>query len=140
MIQPTSAELNIDAWIRKAEEDELSCRALLKHRDSPPGPSCFFAQQMAEKYLKALLITHSQNFPKIHDLKRLATLIEPFIPDIFTLDNEFNTLNKFYVTTRYPGDFPEGFSWKDAEEAFDAALRIKEFVLEKLKLKEHFYA
>lgn len=29
-------------------------------------------------------------------------------------------------------DFPEGFSWKDAREAFEAAMRIKEFVSERI--------
>lgn len=121
--------------MEKAQEDELTCRSILKHRDAPPAPACFTAQQMAEKYLKALFIFHSKDFPKIHDLKRLATLIEPFEPDIFDREEEFNILNKYYATTRYPGDFPEGFSWKDAEEAFDAAVKIKEFVLKKLHLK-----
>ncbi|TSC68534.1 MAG: HEPN domain-containing protein [Parcubacteria group bacterium Gr01-1014_66] len=133
MTQPSPAELHIHAWIQKAEEDELTCRSLLKHRDAPPAPCCFCAQQMAEKYLKALLIFHSKNFPKIHDLKRLATLIDPYESDIFpSLEDDFNVLNKFYATTRYPGDFPEGFSWQDAETSLNAALRIKEFVLQKI--------
>lgn len=42
-------------------------------------------------------------------------------------------MNKYYATTRYPGDFPEGFSWQNVEEGFAAALRIKEFVLGKIK-------
>ena len=134
MTQPRPSELNTDKWIEKATEDELSIKVLLKHRDAPPSPVCFHSQQMAEKYLKALLIFHNQNFSKVHDLKRLATLIEPFVPDLFNLENEFNILNKFYTTTRYPGDFPEGFSWQDAEEAFRAATAIKEFVLERMKI------
>ena len=39
------------------------------------------------------------------------------------------------IETRYPGDFPEGFSWKDADDAFNSAERIKEFVLKKLRTK-----
>lgn len=132
MTQPTKAELNIDLWVKHAEDNELTCRSILKHRDAPPGPACFWAQQMAELSLKALLIHHSKNFPKVHDLKKIATLLEPFVPKIFSLEEECNVLNKFYSTTRYPGDFSEGFSWKDAEEAFAAATRIKEFVLKKL--------
>jgi len=41
-------------------------------------------------------------------------------------------LNKYYATTRYPGDFPEGFSWTMAREAFEAAVSIKEFVLKRI--------
>lgn len=129
-------ELNIQEWINKADEDELNARSILKHRDGTPTIVCFLSQQMAEKYLKTLLISYQKEFPKIHDLKRIATLIEPFVPDIFELEEEFNILNKYYATARYPGDFPEGFSWYDAEEAFEAAKRIKEFVLEKIK-SEH---
>ena len=133
MINRSKNELNIAEWIKKANEDELACESILKHRDAPPSPVCFFSQQMAEKYLKALLIFHQKSFPKVHDLKRIATLIEPSEPTIFDLEEEFNVLNKYYATTRYPGDFPEGFSWRDAEEAFESAQKIKEFVLEKIK-------
>ena len=82
--------------------------------------------------MKALLIFHQKSFPKIHDIKRIATLIEPFEKSIFELEEELNVLNKYYATTRYPADFPEGFSWSDAREAFSAAKRIKAFVLEKI--------
>ncbi len=132
MTDHSKNELNIQEWIEKANEDELSCRSFLKHKDAPPSSACFFSQQMAEKCLKALLIFHQKEFPKTHDLKRIATLLEPFESNIFELEKEFNVLNKYYATTRYPGDFPEGFSWYDAEEAFEAAKRIKEFVLEKI--------
>lgn len=110
MTKRVQNELNIKEWIKKTNEDELSCRSLLKHKDASPTSVCFLAQQMAEKYLKALLIFHQKSFPKIHDLKRIATLIEPFEQNIFELEKEFNVLNKYYATTRYPGDFPEGFS------------------------------
>lgn len=124
-------ELNIQAWAAKAEEDELSIKAILKEKVAP-GNVCFLSQQMAEKYLKALLIFHQKSFPKIHDVKRIATLIESFEKSIFDLEEEFNVLNKYYATTRYPGDFPEGFSLSDAREAFAAATKIKEFVMARI--------
>lgn len=129
MINHSKNELNIQEWIKKANEDELVCKSILKHKDASPSSVCFFSQQMAEKYLKVLLIFHQKSFPKVHDLKRLATLVEPFEANIFDLENEFNVLNKYYATTRYPGDFPEGFSWVDATQAFEAAKIIKEFIL-----------
>lgn len=122
----------VEQWLEKAQEDELTCRSLITHRDAAPGPACFHAQQMAEKCLKALLITHGQDIPKVHDLKRIATLLERFEPTIFQLDDEFSILNKYYPATRYPGDFPEGFSWEDAKAALAAAIRIKEFALGKM--------
>lgn len=131
MINPAKNEASIREWIKKAIDDELSCKSILKHRDAPPSPVCFMAQQMGEKYLKALLIFHKKDFPKVHDLKRIATLLESFETNIFNLDDAFNILNKYYVTTRYPGDYPE-FTWKDAEKAFKAAQKIKNFVLDKI--------
>ena len=127
MTQPQRNKLGAQEWIKKAEEDELSLKTVLVN--GAPSTACFLAQQMAEKYLKGLLVFYGQSFPKIHDLKRIATLLEPFVPDIFDLEGEFNNLNKFYAATRYPGDIPEGFGVEDAKLAFEAALRVKEFSL-----------
>jgi len=123
----------IPEWFRIAEEDELTLRSILKHRDAPPSMACFHAQQMAEKLLKVLLVAYKKENPKIHDLKRLATILESSVSNIFDLDESLTFLNKFYITTRYPGDFPEGFSWKDAEQALNASVQIKEFVIKQLE-------
>jgi HEPN domain-containing protein len=37
---------------------------------------CFNAQQAAEKAIKALLIKHDVEFPYVHDLTELLTLLE----------------------------------------------------------------
>jgi len=115
-------------WIKKADDDELNIISILKHRDGTPGIICFLSQQMAEKYLKTLLIFFDQDYSKIHDLKKIATILESFIPDIFDLDDEFSELNKLYVVSRYPGEIPE-LSWKEAENSYAAAAKIKEFAL-----------
>lgn len=132
MTQKLKNEFNFEKWLEKARDDELCCRSLLKHKDAAPGPGCFWAQQMAEKLLKALLVFHKKEYPKIHDLKRLATILEPLVPDIFDIEEPLNVLNKYYALTRYPADFPEGFSWQDAEKAFEAATRVKKFISRKL--------
>ena len=41
-------------------------------------------------------------------------------------------LNTFYIETRYPGDYPAFFT-KEAKQAYEAALRVKVFVLDKIK-------
>jgi hypothetical protein len=38
------------------------------------------------------------------------------------------------VDIRYPGDFPEGFTWVMADEAYAAAKKIREFVMAKIVL------
>jgi HEPN domain-containing protein len=119
-------------WFKRGDEDELNVLSILKHRDGTPGAACFLSQQMAEKYLKGLLVFIEKDLVKIHDLVKLEEIISEALPDIREMHQETSLLNRFYIETRYPGDFPE-FSWQDAEEAYAAAKKIREFVLEKAK-------
>ena len=126
-------EKKYQEWFKKADDDELNARSILKHRDGTPTVVCFLSQQMTEKYLKGLLIFYNKTFSKIHDLLELETLLLKILPKIKKeLHQDLKLLNRYYIETRYPGDYPE-FYWSDAEEAFAAAKRIREFVLEKIK-------
>jgi len=49
-------------WIKRADNDELNIVSILKHKDGEPSLTCFLSQQMAEKYLKALLIFYENNY------------------------------------------------------------------------------
>lgn len=117
-------------WFRKANEDELGAISILKHQDAPAVLVCLHSHQTAEKYIKGLLVFYGMEFRKTHDLKALATLLESRVSDIFDLEDDMNVLNKFYPISRYPADVDE-FSWADAEEAYAAARKIKDFVLKK---------
>ena len=121
---------NYASWFSKADEDELSVRAVLK--EGAPSTACFLSQQIAEKYLKGLLIFCGKDFPKVHDLLALETLLLDAVTDIQKLHSDLGLLNRYYIETRYPGDYP-GFSTDECQKAFEAALRIKEFVLTRIK-------
>lgn len=125
---------NYIEWFKKAEEDELSINAILKENGAP-STVCFLAQQMVEKYLKGLLVFHGKHFKKMHDLLGLETLFLVLNPDINKVHESLVLLNRYYITTRYPGDYPE-FSMKDAREAYEAALRVRDFVLAKIGNKD----
>jgi HEPN domain-containing protein len=125
------SEKNYEEWFEKAHDDELNAASILRHRDGAPNGTCFLSQQMAEKYLKGLLLFHGKEFEKVHDLLRIASLILEVEPEVHKIKNDCKTLNRFYIETRYPGDYPE-FHWGDAEEALQAALEIKNFVLSKI--------
>lgn len=125
-------KLQAEEWISKASEDEANAKSILTHRDGTPSGTCFLSQQMAEKYLKGLLIFYKKEFPKIHDLIALETLLLEVVSEIKDLHDDIKLLNRYYIETRYPGDYAE-FSWQDAEEAFGSATKIKEFVLKKIK-------
>ncbi|MFA6393745.1 MAG: HEPN domain-containing protein [Patescibacteria group bacterium] len=122
----------IGRWFKKAGDDELNIRSILKNRDGAPSGICFLSQQMAEKYLKALLIFFDLELVKIYDLIKLSLFLEKDAPQVKEIGKEAAMLNQYYIATRYVGDFPD-FSWKDAEDAYSAAIKIKEFVLSKLK-------
>lgn len=126
------AELIVEEWVKKASDDELSCKAILDDKDGAPSSVCFMSQQMAEKYFKAYLVFKNNSFPKIHDLKKLVYLCKEIDPEFTDLNKEAVELTQFYVETRYPAEYPEGISWDMAEEAFKMAERVKGFVKEKI--------
>ena len=64
---------------------------------------CFEAQQAAEKAIKATLIVHRIDFPYVHDLILLLSMLEEHgtaVPDIV---RGAGRLNRYAVATRYPG-------------------------------------
>lgn len=128
---PNQNELIVGEWFKRAEEDELSINAILEEEGGAPSTVCFLSHQMAEKYLKAFLVAKKKEFPKIHLLDRLLELCVKIDPEFEQLKNEAISLNDYYIDTRYPGDYPQ-FSFKEAKEAFEKALKIKDFVLAKL--------
>jgi HEPN domain-containing protein len=114
-------------WLEKAKEDEQSLRVLLSWGGAF-STVCFLSQQMAEKVLKAYLLFLGIEFLKIHDLSRLVSLGLEKDQNIYELQTSCVLLNRLYIEARYPSEQPP-FSKKDAQNAFDAALKIKEYVL-----------
>lgn len=70
----------VGEWVRRAEDDALNARAILKHRDGTPAQVCFLAQQMTEKILKAALIHFAGDAPFVHELPFLATALRAHMP------------------------------------------------------------
>lgn len=125
-----ASDKNYSDWFKKANEDELSIRAIFKSGGAF-STACFLSQQMTEKYLKGLLVFFDKPFLKIHDLLDLETALLLNLPEIQDLHSYLKKLNRYYTETRYPGDYPE-FTFREAEEAFRAAGKIKEWVLSKI--------
>lgn len=127
----------VNEWIFRAQDDELNISSILKDKDGTPAHICFISQQMAEKYLKALILFFIGNYPKIHDLHKLTALLKPFtVLIIEELKEEILILDPYYIGARYPADIPiESFTWEMAERAYESAKKIKEFVLKNLKEK-----
>lgn len=114
----------ITRWIKKAENDFRNAEhTLTLEVDCPFDTVCFHAQQCAEKYLKALLVSLSVDFPKTHDLRLLMQLVT----GKFTLGIEISdmlVLNRYSIEARYPGDW-EPINREEAEKAVAIAREIR---------------
>jgi len=122
----------VGEWTRKAGEDIRAAETLLSQDPPLLYPSCFHAQQAAEKYLKAYLTQRQMEFPKTHSIRELLGLVR-------TLDEELAdsllpaaALTPYGIDIRYPGDTPEP-SHEQAEEALALAGKVRDAVMTRLK-------
>jgi HEPN domain-containing protein len=123
-------------WAAKAENDLRSASHLLRMDDCPTETVCFHAQQCVEKYLKALLVAQSVEFPKTHDMGELTALLPPRLRPRLD-DKEQDRLTDYATVTRYPGDY-EPISLGDARQAVKIARRVRREVRKLLEKKPLF--
>ena len=114
---------NPRAWAEHAEEDFALARAALRRKQPLASGACFHAQQCAEKYMKALLISKGADFPKTHDLLLLNNLCSTNGMFLEIEPKHLNTLTDYAVRTRYPGDNLTG---DDAREAIELAKLVRD--------------
>ena len=112
------------AWAERAEEDFILARTALRRKQPLTSGVCFHAQQCAEKYIKALLISRGREFPKTHDLLMLNSLCSAAGIFLEIDSKHLNTLTDYAVRTRYPGEAP---TVEDAKEAVELAKFIRSF-------------
>ena len=94
----------VEEWIKKAEGNYLSALTLARRRRNPvPDVVCNQCQQCIEKYLKAMLVRHKIDFPKLHDLVQLEELVARVEPDVRLVHHCLAELNPYGVDIRYPG-------------------------------------
>ena len=121
-MQPLTAE-----WIQKAEGDLATARRELRARTAPNyDAACFHAQQVAEKYLKALLQEAGIPFGKTHNLSLLLDQLKDTYPELELLRPTLAILNAFAVEYRYPG---ESADKEVARQAVRLAEEVKQSVL-----------
>ena len=92
-------------WINYSKTDLRAAYALLESEGFFPRQVCFFAQQSAEKAIKAILVFEEVDFQRIHDLDRLRDLI----PEGWKVKVQFPELAEltiWSVESRYPGNTP----------------------------------
>lgn len=116
-------------WLRQAEADLKAARDLLATANF--AWACFTAQQSAEKALNALLLQCGKEVPS-HSMVDLLKALVPHQAVPPEVTKAANTLNRYYIATRYPGAFASGapadqYFRPDAEEAVDLAAAIYDF-------------
>lgn len=109
-------------WVVKAENDLRAAATLLRMKDCPTEVVCFHAQQVVEKYIKAVLTTLQVEFPKTHNIRKLVQLVEPH-HRIELSESEQNSLTDYATTARYPG-FGE-IPLSEARRAMSLAKRVR---------------
>jgi|GEM_PF-80516 len=109
-------------WIRFAQEDLQEAERLLGLQEAVPRHICWFAQQAAEKALKAALVLEGIDFPFRHDLDALRNLLPPNW-SVKQEHLDLSVLTAWAVEARYPGDWPEA-TWEDAHRAVALARAI----------------
>ena len=107
-------------WLRQAENDLLWAHDTLKAERF--AQTCFAAQQVAEKALKALTFKKGYTEIRSHSILEITRALK--IND--DLENMGKRLDQYYISTRYPDAFPAGapfefFTEGQAREAVDFA-------------------
>lgn len=114
-------------WVEKAEEDLRTAEyTFTMPENCPYGTICFHAQQCVEKYIKALLVWRSIDFPRIHDIGELVALLPEEVSLPLT-EEEQEELTDHAVVSRYPGDW-EPIGHTEAEQAVALARNVREVI------------
>ena len=99
-MKPSTAE-----WVGKAEGDWEMARKAYRARKTPVyDAAAYHCHQCAEKYLKAVMVESDMTVTKTHDLLHLLNRILPIHPEWLRLYLPLNSLNKYSVLYRYPGN------------------------------------
>ncbi len=114
-----------ERWLQTAQED-LNAAQILQHA-ALYAQACFYAQQSAEKAVKALWYAADAN-PWGHSVQRLIREF-PQAAEIADLEDWIERgaqLDKFYIPTRYPNGLPDltpgqTYRLNDAEQGLAAA-------------------
>lgn len=115
-----------DRWCAFARQDLAAAEVLSKERLF--APACLHAQQSAEKSLKGILalLRPDDSLPRTHSISELVGRLEDLRG---RLPEGIDTLDAFYIPTRYPdalpGSVPGGLPGEeDAVESIQLAREI----------------
>jgi HEPN domain-containing protein len=99
--------------------------------------SCFLAQQVGEKALKAFLYAMGEEIVLGHSVERLCSSAAEFDKEFTEKVKTWSILDGYYVSTRYPNGLPDGipanvYTSRAAGEACVLAEEVVDFVRQKI--------
>ncbi|SDL53094.1 HEPN domain-containing protein [Halarsenatibacter silvermanii] len=124
----------IQQWFEKAENDLKAAKTILDNSPGLTDMTAFHCQQAVEKYFKCYLIKLDINFGKSHNLVYLLDLIgedEDISGEIYKIAAK---LNDYAVEVRYPREIGEIPTKEEAKEAYQLALKAKDYVADKIDI------
>lgn len=129
MTENADSQESLAQWVRKADEDLRVAELAMGGPGDDHWIVMFHAQQCVEKYLKALLIHLSIDFPKVHDVADLLQLLPSAMRPEIALATQEN-LTYYATTGRYAEALPAGR--EEAEAALAAARSVRDAVRQHL--------
>jgi len=124
-------------WVEIAKEDlVLAKHAFTLKSNIPYRLIAYHAQQCAEKYLKAFLVSRLIDFPYTHNIEMLVNLCESEAEIRAQLKDVF-ILTQYAAAKRYPGEYRK-IQKEDAVEAVRLA-DLTAQVINKLLERDGFY-
>lgn len=117
-------------WLNRARSNLVLARA--EGQGIYLEDLCFNTQQAAEKAIKTLLIRHGVEFPYVHDIAELLTLLEGAGQQIPEPVRQAERLTRFAVLTRYPSIGPP-IEHEEYEEGLALAEGVVLWVEEQLR-------
>lgn len=116
-------EDQVNKWIEIANEDLiLAEHAFTLKSNIPYRLIGYHAQQAAEKYLKAFLVSRFIEFPYTHNIELLINLVS----QVYNIKDELNDaviLTGFAIAKRYPSEY-EKVTKEDAKKALSIAKQV----------------
>lgn len=116
-------ESEATVWLARARRDLEKAVAMHEGSAFDPGDVCAYAQQAAEKALKALLTHRMASVPRTHDLLELRHRAGVGIAPGIT-DEMLAAVSAQWTISRYPGEWAEPTS-RDAL----TSLRVAECIV-----------
>jgi len=121
---------NASRWLRQAEFDLEQAQRMLE--DAVYSYAAFFAEQSAQKSLKAFLLSRGRRRVLTHSVGELAEEAARSEAAFAGIIEQAKRLDRHYLTSRYPDALPEpaipaeAYGQADADEAVRAARAIFE--------------